>query len=153
VYRTDDPEEGEAFAAARRAVLPAFEQSGAALLLEDVSIQVSDLPNLIRGIQDIASESATTVAIVAHAGDGNLHPLIVYDSDDEGATRRAHETFDAVMRHVIASGGTIAGEHGVGRLKKAWLPDYLGADVLKLNHAIKNALDPNGILNPGCMFD
>jgi glycolate oxidase len=89
---------------------------------------------------------------VAHAGDGNTHPLVVYDATDADATARARQAFGAVMDLALTLGGTITGEHGVGRLKKAWLPAYLGADVMALNRRIKDALDPDGILNPGAVL-
>ena len=66
---------------------------------------------------------------------------------------RARAAYGEVMELVISLGGTITGEHGVGRLKRPWLADYLGPDALALNQRIKHALDPQGILNPGAMFD
>jgi glycolate oxidase len=86
---------------------------------------------------------------VAHAGDGNTHPLVVFDPADADAEARARGAYDAVMRIALDLGGTITGEHGVGRLKRPWLEDYLGPDVLELNRRVKAALDPQGILNPG----
>jgi glycolate oxidase len=151
VFATDDPSEGEAFAAARRAAIPAVEKKGA-LLLEDVGVALPQLPALVRGIEEISAKHETLIAVVAHAGDGNTHPLVVYDGSDPDAADRARAAFGAVMDLALSLGGTITGEHGVGRLKKAWLPDYLGEDVMELNRSIKNTLDPNGILNPGCMF-
>jgi glycolate oxidase len=152
VYRTDDQAEGEAFAAARRAALPAFQQPGVELLLDDVGVRLGALPDLIRGIQDIGRALDTTVAVVAHAGDGNVHPLIVYAAGDPAAAERAQRAFDAIMRLVLGLGGTITGEHGVGRLKRPWLPAQLGEDTLDVTRSIKAALDPNGILNPGCLL-
>ncbi len=90
--------------------------------------------------------------MVAHAGDGNTHPIIVYDAADAGAAAGARRAFDEVMALAIALGGTITGEHGVGRAKKAALPDQLGPDVMALNRRIKDALDPDGILNPGAIL-
>jgi glycolate oxidase len=92
------------------------------------------------------------IAVVAHAGDGNTHPLIVYNAADAEESARAQVAFGAVMDLAISLGGTITGEHGVGRLKKAWLPGYLGPDVMALTRRIKDALDPDGILNPGSML-
>jgi glycolate oxidase len=151
VFCTDDPDEGEAFAAARRAAFPALERLGT-LLLEDVGVALPQLPELVRGIEAIARKHETTIAVVAHAGDGNTHPLVVYDPADEDAGVRAHAAFHAVMGLAIELGGTITGEHGVGRLKKEWLPAYLGDDVMALTRRIKDALDPAGILNPGCLL-
>ena len=151
VFCTDDPAEGEAFAAARRAAFPALERLGS-LLLEDVGVALPVLPALVRGIELIAAEAQTTIAVVAHAGDGNTHPLIVYNAADPIATERAVRAFGQVMDLALALGGTITGEHGVGRSKKPWLPEYLGPDVMALSRRIKDALDPDGILNPGAVF-
>jgi glycolate oxidase len=151
VYSTDDPAEGEALAAARRASFHALERLGS-LLLEDVGVPIPALPALVRGIEKIASDTGMLIATVAHAGDGNTHPVVVYDPADPVATERARSAFGAVMRLALDLGGTITGEHGVGRLKRDWLPAYLGPDALALSRRIKDALDPLGILNPGAVF-
>jgi glycolate oxidase len=148
---TDDAAEGEAFAAARRAAFPALERQGS-LLLEDVGVALPNLPVLVRGVEQIAQKYDITIAVVAHAGDGNTHPLVVYDAADQDCTARAYGAFGAVMDLALELGGTITGEHGVGRLKKDWLPAYLGPDVMALTHRIKDALDPDGILNPGAVL-
>ena len=90
--------------------------------------------------------------MVAHAGDGNTHPLIVVPRDDEPAHVRALEAFEEIMHAAIALDGTITGEHGVGRTKKSALPAQLGDDVMALGQRVKDALDPQGILNPGAIF-
>ena len=147
-FSTADVETGAAFVAARRMAVPALERKGA-LLLEDVGVPLFRLGELVRGIADVASELDLTIALVAHAGDGNTHPLIVYDPIDTGQTARAQDAFGRIMRLAIDLGGTITGEHGVGRLKRPWLEASLGSDVLALNQKIKTALDPLNILNPG----
>ena len=151
VFVTDDPDEGELFVAARRAAFPAVEALGT-LLLEDVGVPVPLLPELLAGIAKIASTRDTEVPVVAHAGDGNTHPLVVYDPTDEEARVRAYQAFDDIMALAISLGGTITGEHGVGRAKKAALPDQLGPEVMALTRTIKKALDPQGILNPGAIL-
>jgi glycolate oxidase len=90
--------------------------------------------------------------MVAHAGDGNTHPNIIYDPADPSSVQRAHQAFDAILALAVEIGGTITGEHGVGRLKKAALPDQLGPDVMALSHKIKDALDPDHIMNPGAVL-
>ncbi|WP_067846543.1 FAD-binding oxidoreductase [Nocardia lijiangensis] len=151
VFHTEDAEEGEAFTAARRFAIPAVEKLGS-LLLEDVGVPLPRLGDLVTGIAAIAERNDVTVSVIAHAGDGNTHPLIVHDPADADNTARAHLAFGEIMDLAIALGGTITGEHGVGRLKKAWLPDQLGPDVMALTRRIKDALDPHGILNPGAIL-
>jgi glycolate oxidase len=151
VFRTDDPDEGEAFCAARRFAIPAVERKGA-LLLEDVGVPLPRLSELVTGIAAIAENRKVLISVIAHAGDGNTHPLIVHDPVDPDETARAHEAFGEIMDLAISLGGTITGEHGVGRLKKAWLPDQVGPEVIDLSRRIKDALDPHGILNPGAVL-
>ncbi|WP_414690837.1 FAD-binding oxidoreductase [Nocardioides sp.] len=151
VFVTDDPEEGELFVAARRSAFPAIEARGA-LLLEDVGVPVPQLPALLAAIAAIAAEHGVEIPVVAHAGDGNTHPIIVYDAADADSERRARGAFDDVMRAAIGLGGTITGEHGVGRAKKGALPDQLGPEVMALTRRVKDALDPLGILNPGAIL-
>ena len=151
VFVTDDPDEGEMFVEARRQAFPAVGARGT-LMLEDVGVPIPLLPDLLAAIAKIAADHETEIAVVAHAGDGNTHPLIVFDDQDADATRRAGVAFDAIMQAAIELGGTITGEHGVGRTKKGALPDQVGPDVMVLNHKIKDALDPQGILNPGAIL-
>ncbi|MGZ4583412.1 MAG: FAD-binding oxidoreductase [Mycobacterium sp.] len=148
VFSTDDPDEGEAFVAARRFCIPAVEAKGS-LLLEDVGVPLPALGRLVTGIARIAAERDLTISVIAHAGDGNTHPLIVYDPADAAMTERAHLAFGEIMDLAVGLGGTITGEHGIGRLKRPWLAGYLGPEVMELNRRIKQALDPQGILNPG----
>jgi glycolate oxidase len=148
VFATDDPDEGEAFVAARRFCIPAVETKGS-LLLEDVGVPLPALGKLVTGIARIADERDVMISVIAHAGDGNTHPLIVYDPADAAMAERAHLAFGDIMDLAVGLGGTITGEHGVGRLKRPWLDGYLGPEVMQLNQRIKQALDPLNILNPG----
>ena len=150
-YLTDDPDEGEAFVTARRIAIPAVEKKGA-LLLEDVGVPLPKLGDLVLGIEAIAAEREVTIAVIAHAGDGNTHPLLVLDPKDEEQQKRAQIAYGEVMDLACDLGGTITGEHGVGRLKAPWLAPYLGEDVMELNHRIKTALDPDNIFNPGSVY-
>ncbi|SDS01928.1 glycolate oxidase [Friedmanniella luteola] len=151
VFCTDDPEEGEMFIAARRLAFPAIEARGS-LLLEDVGVPVPLLPELVEGVAAIAAELAVEIPVVAHAGDGNTHPIIVFDPADPAGAARAQQAFEQIMTLALGLGGTITGEHGVGRTKKGALPAQLGADVMALSRKIKDALDPQGILNPGAVL-
>ncbi|MEO6512831.1 MAG: FAD-linked oxidase C-terminal domain-containing protein [Nocardioides sp.] len=151
VFVTDDAEEGEMFVQARRASFPALERRGS-LLLEDVGAPVPLMPDLLDAIAAIAEKHGVEIPVVAHAGDGNTHPNIVYDATDPDSERRARAAFDEVMQAAIDLGGTITGEHGIGRAKRDALPAQLGPDVMALTRRIKDALDPQGILNPGAGF-
>ncbi|NYI70025.1 glycolate oxidase [Naumannella cuiyingiana] len=150
-FVTTDPDEGELFLASRRAAFPAVERKGS-LMLEDVGVPIPRLPELLEGIEQIAERHQVEIPTVAHAGDGNTHPIVVYDGTDADAEARAARAFDEVMGLAIGLGGTITGEHGIGRLKRGPLAQQLGPDVMALTHKIKSALDPDGILNPGAGF-
>lgn len=151
VFSTSDPEEGEAFVAARRFAIPAVEAKGA-LLLEDVGVPLPALADLVAGVEKIAANRDVLISVIAHAGDGNTHPLIVFDPADADMAERAQAAFGEIMDLAVSLGGTITGEHGVGRLKRPWLAGQIGPEAMELNRRIKEALDPNAILNPGAAY-
>ena len=136
------------FVQARRLHFSAIEGRGS-VLPEDVGVPVPQLPALLAAVEQIALRHGVEIPMVAHAGDGNTHPAIIYTPGDPDAERRARLAFDDVMATAIALGGTITGEHGVGRLKARALEAQLGPDVMGLNRRVKAALDPDGLLNPG----
>jgi glycolate dehydrogenase FAD-linked subunit len=104
---------------------------------------------MLERIERIAERHAVTIANLAHAGDGNLHPLLITDAGDEDARARAQAAFEDILAEALALGGTVTGEHGVGLLKRPGLAAELGPAVLAMHRAVKDALDPKGILNPG----
>ncbi|MFZ0664678.1 MAG: FAD-linked oxidase C-terminal domain-containing protein [Acidimicrobiales bacterium] len=148
VVFTDDEDEGEQFMTARRMAIPAVEKQGT-VLIEDVGAPISKIAELVSGIALISEEEGTTIATIGHAGDGNFHPLVVFDRDDAQSTKRAEVAFGRVMDLALSLGGVVTGEHGIGTLKLPWLTDQLGEDVVELSRKIKDVLDPLGILNPG----
>ncbi|KRE65571.1 FAD-linked oxidase [Arthrobacter sp. Soil761] len=150
-FEVADQQEGERFANARRIAIPAVERMGT-LLLEDVGVAIPRLAELVFGVEKIAEARDVVIAFIAHAGDGNTHPLIVFNPDDADMKERAYLAYGEVMDLAIQLGGTITGEHGVGRLKRPCLVDQIGEDLLEISHNIKKALDPAGILNPGTIF-
>jgi glycolate oxidase len=133
---------------ARRLAYPALERLGP-LLTEDVCVPRSRVPAMLAAIEAAGARHGVLIANIAHAGDGNLHPLFVVPPGDDGARHRAHLAFDAIIEACIALGGTVSGEHGIGLLKRSGLAAQVGPDVLELYRALKQALDPAGILNPG----
>ena len=149
VMVSTDPVEAEALFAARRLVLPALEQRGDAVLTEDVCLPRGRLAEMLARIEKIAVAHDTPIATCAHAGDGNLHPLLLVPHGDDAARGRAQAAFDAIIDDALDLGGTVSGEHGVGLLKRTGMRRELGAGVLAMQRAVKAALDPHDILNPG----
>jgi glycolate oxidase len=146
--RSDDEETSDALFAARRLAYPALERLGP-LLTEDVCVPRSQVPAMLAAIEAAGARHDIVIANIAHAGDGNLHPLFVVPAGDDDARRRAQLAFDDIIDACISLGGTVSGEHGIGLLKRAGLAAQVGPDVLALYGAVKRALDPAGILNPG----
>ena len=149
--RSTDPLEAEALFAARRLAYPAVERLGP-VLTEDVCVPKDALPEMLARIDAIGRELDVTIANIAHAGDGNLHPLLVTPPGNDEARKRAQVAFERILDEAIALGGTVTGEHGVGILKRGGLEREQAPAVLELQRAIKRALDPHGILNPGKVF-
>jgi D-lactate dehydrogenase (cytochrome)/glycolate oxidase len=118
-------------------------------LLDDVAVPKPQIPEMLARIEAIGAAHDLVIGTFGHAGDGNLHPTIVFDGRDEGSLARARAAFDAIVRASIALGGTITGEHGVGSLKTDFLTQMVGAQERALMARIKAAFDPRGILNPG----
>ena len=148
VAATDDPDEGEALLAARRAAYPALEGLGPTLL-DDICVPVSALPAAIAAIEDIADRHELVIGTFGHAGDGNLHPTIVHDA---ASADRAAKAFEEILTIALELGGTITGEHGVGRLKAHRLTDEIGPTGQRLHRAVKAAFDPAGLINPGAVL-
>ncbi|MDT7577698.1 MAG: glycolate oxidase [Pseudonocardiales bacterium] len=144
-----DPVEAEALFDARRLAYPALEQRGEAMLTEDVCLPRGKLAEMLARIEEIGVRHSTMIATVAHAGDGNLHPLLLTPHGDDAARIRAQAAFDEIVSAALDLGGTVTGEHGVGLLKRPGMYRELGPTSLAMQRAIKAALDPAGILNPG----
>ncbi|OLR93457.1 FAD-binding oxidoreductase [Actinokineospora bangkokensis] len=146
--RSTDPVEADALFAARRLAYPALERLGP-VLTEDVCVPAAAVPEMLARIERTAARRDTLIANIAHAGDGNLHPLLITPRGDEDARVRAQAAFDDIVADALDLGGTVTGEHGVGLLKRGGLAAELSPAVLDMHRAVKAALDPAGILNPG----
>ncbi|MBN9102661.1 MAG: FAD-binding protein [Pseudonocardia sp.] len=144
-----DTVEADALFDARRLAYPALEQLGQAMLTEDVCLPRGRLAEMLTRIDEIAAARDTVIATVAHAGDGNLHPLLLTPHGDDASRIRAQAAFDDIVNAAIDLGGTVTGEHGVGLLKRAGAARELGPVVVAMQRAVKAALDPQNILNPG----
>lgn len=151
VERATDPDEVDRLFLARRLAYPSLERLGP-VLTEDICVPRGAVPEMLARIQATAAEHDVVIANIAHAGDGNLHPLIIAPEGDDAAKARAKVAFDRIVDDCRALGGTVTGEHGVGLLKLPGARAELGDRVLGLHRAIKDALDPAGVLNPGKAF-
>jgi glycolate oxidase len=147
-YRSETEEESEALLEARRMALPAIERLGY-VLIDDVAVPRGRLGEMVAAITRVAEEYGVGSATVGHAGDGNLHPHFIAPHDDEAAIARTRLAFYAALDEARALGGTVTGEHGVGALKRLGLRQELDPTAARLHGMIKQALDPQGILNPG----
>ena len=157
VAMSHDSEEGERLLTIRRSMHPAMETLGTTLI-EDVSVPRSALPAMFDEIARVEREHGVRIPTVAHAGDGNLHPNFVFDAepDEHGVVAVPDAIWaaaDDLFRAALRLGGTLTGEHGVGVLKRRWLADELGDDQWELQRQITRVFDPQGILNPGKVFD
>jgi glycolate oxidase len=148
VVPAGDSAESDLLLQARRLVLTAMDRLGTTMV-DDVAVPRSALAAMLTGVSEIAEEYRLTIGTCSHAGDGNTHPVVVFDADDPDETARARASFDAIMALGLRLGGTITGEHGVGLLKKDWLAQELGPLGLELQRRVKAAFDPLGLLNPG----
>jgi len=135
--------------AARRALSPALRTIAPGKINEDVVVPVSRIPDLVAGVEALAAEFALPIVSFGHAGNGNLHVNILHHPDDADETARAHAALPRVFALALQLGGALSGEHGIGLSKQAFMADAFDAATLETMRALKHALDPDGILNPG----
>ncbi len=148
VEQSTDDAEAEALFEARRLAYPAFERLGP-VLTEDVCVPRSAVPAMLEQVALIGARHGVQIATIAHAGDGNLHPLIITPAGDDAARAAAQAAFDELLTEAIAVGGTVTGEHGVGLLKRDGMLRELDPGAVAMQTAVRQALDPKGIFNPG----
>jgi glycolate oxidase len=148
VVRAADAQEADWLREARRGAHGALEKAGVARM-DDVGVPRSRIPEMLERIAAVAARHELRIGVFGHAGDGNLHPTYVLDRDDPDAERRVDVARDEIYRAALALGGTVTGEHGTGLAKKPWLELQRGARAVEAMRAIKRALDPQGLLNPG----
>jgi glycolate oxidase len=146
--RSTDDAEAEALFDARRLAYPALERLGP-VLTEDVCVPRSAVSVMLARIEAIAARHGVTIATIAHAGDGNLHPLLITPPGDEAARLAAQAAFTEFLDAAIELGGTVSGEHGIGLLKRDGMRRELDPGALAMQEAVRRALDPLGIFNPG----
>ncbi len=148
VVRAADAQEADWLRQARRAAHYALERLGE-VRMEDVSVPRSRVPDLLREVERIAARHDVRIGTFGHAGDGNLHPDLVLERGDPDGEAKTDAVRTDLYRAAMALGGSITGEHGIGTARRAWLEEQRGPDAVRVMRAIKTALDPQGILNPG----
>lgn len=134
---------------ARRSAYGVFAKLAPDIISEDVTVPVSQVPEMIRQINGIAQKHNLPVGVLAHAGDGNMHPMIPADRSNTEEWSRVEKAFDEIFQAAANLGGTLSGEHGIGLAKAKYLPLVMNQDSMDLMAQIKKAIDPLGILNPG----
>lgn len=143
-----DAEHAQQLVTARREAIPSLEKLGR-VSIGDIGVPRGRLAEVAEGLDDISARTGVRIFTVAHASDGNLHPMIVMDPEDSVTEGPAKAALGEMFHLAKRLGGTLTGEHGVGLLKRDWLLPELGEVSLEVHRAIKDALDPLGILNPG----
>ncbi|MFE4676359.1 FAD-binding oxidoreductase [Streptomyces sp. NPDC056723] len=146
--QSTDAVEAEALFDVRRLAYPALERLGP-VLTEDICVPRSAVPAMLATVEEIGQRHGVRIATIAHAGDGNLHPLLITPPGDAEARRAAQAAFEELLGAAIAVGGTVTGEHGVGLLKRGGMRQELGPEVCAVQRAVKNTLDPLDLFNPG----
>ncbi len=134
---------------ARKSAYATLARVSHSFVLDDVTVPISRIPDLLVGIQEISKRHGITVATFGHAGDGNLHPQILFDEYDPVMVERTHRVEEEIFRLAIALNGTLSGEHGIGLSKAAYMSLEHDPVEMELMRKIKRTLDPNHIMNPG----
>ncbi|GIM46361.1 glycolate oxidase subunit GlcD [Collibacillus ludicampi] len=145
-------EEGAKLLAARRAALSALSRLKPTTILEDATVPRSRLAEIVEDIERIAEKYQVQICTFGHAGDGNLHPTCLTDERNREEIRRVEQAFEEIFQAALRLGGTITGEHGVGMAKMNYLHLKVGDGGIELMKRIKEAFDPNNIMNPGKLF-
>ncbi|WP_300459217.1 FAD-linked oxidase C-terminal domain-containing protein [Desulfobacula sp.] len=149
VQEAKSESEREKFWNARRSAYGAVARIAPDPISEDVTVPVSKVPEMIRRIIEITSRYGLKVSVVAHAGDGNMHPVIPIDRSNTDQRLKVEKAFAEIFKVAIALGGTLSGEHGIGLGKSKYLPLAMSKDSIEFMSVIKKAVDPDEILNPG----
>ena len=144
---SDDPADAADLIALRKLAYPALERMGMTLL-DDVAVPLTKIADLVLEVEEIAKRNNLTIAVFGHAGDGNLHPTIVFPHGDDEAAKRAAKAFSEIVEAAQSMGGTTSGEHGVGSIKRELAAKEINPKVRELQLQIKHLFDPKNILNP-----
>ena len=149
VEKAGTPEEADKLWQARRTAFGAVASLRPNCIVEDATVPVKRLPEIIRKIVDLTEKYQLKIGVLAHAGDGNLHPLIMTDLRNEDEMARIDKALDELYETALGMGGTLSGEHGIGIAKDRFMKMEFSERAIEIMRGIKRVFDPNNILNPG----
>ena len=149
VQRAKTPQDADRLWQARRTAFGAVASLRPNCIVEDATVPVRKLPEMLKKIVELADKYQLKIGVLAHAGDGNLHPLIMTDLRDKDEMARVDKALDEMYEEAIAMGGTLSGEHGIGIAKDRFMPLQFNRSAIEIMRGIKRVFDPNNILNPG----
>jgi len=152
IREAQTPAERELLWAGRKGAIGALGRIKPNYYLHDGVVPRSRLPQVLSAVGEIGEHYKLPVAIVFHAGDGNLHPNILFDMRERDVLHQVESAGEEMLRAVVEMGGALSGEHGIGLEKSAFMPWIYSEDDLGAMHRVKDVFDPNGILNPGKIF-
>lgn len=153
VERASSPEDAEKLWQARRGAFGAVASLRPNCIVEDATVPVNRLPEMIRKTVEVADKYRIKIGVLAHAGDGNLHPLIMTDLRDKEEMARIDRALEELYETAIGMGGTLSGEHGIGIAKDRFMGIEFSETAIDLMRGIKGVFDPNNILNPGSFLE
>ena len=151
IKKAETQQEAEALWTARKSAYGVMARINYNLFVEDLSVPISKVPDMLRVIADLARKYDLKIPTVGHAGDGNLHPVISFDGTDPEEVKRVEKASQEIFKKVIEMGGTLTGEHGIGLAKAPFMHMEHDDAAMRVMRSLKRLFDPNNILNPGKM--
>jgi glycolate oxidase len=148
-----DPQEAQTYWKARSAGFAAIFSAAPTILSEDVAVPRTQVAGFIERVMDICKRAELEVTVIGHAGDGNLHPSVMTDEKDPDHFARAQKAVDEIIEAAVEFGGVLSGEHGIGLEKQKFMRRTQDPMFIEIMKRIKDIFDPNGILNPGKIWE
>jgi glycolate oxidase len=151
IKKAETPQEAEALWTARKSAYGVMARINYNLFVEDLSVPISKVPDMLRVLSDLARKYSLKIPTVGHVGDGNLHPVISFDGTNPEEVKRVEKASEEIFKKVVEMGGTLTGEHGIGLAKAPFMHLEHDDVAMRVMRSLKRLFDPNNILNPGKM--
>jgi len=152
IEEASDPRQRDHLWELRRSVSPSLTTLATGKINEDVCVPRRELLHLVEWCQALSDETGLMIPVYGHAADGNLHVNVMYDADDRSRAKLAYKTVERILQQALNLGGTLSGEHGIGRTKRPYLHLQFSPEALELFRRIKHTWDPDGLFNPGVLY-